>query len=84
MNHKRLRDLSFGIGRDLAIGIGIGIFVAILVGGSEIIFLTLSATGAIIGGRVSKQWWGAVLGGIAGVLALYLLILVYLLLGGAQ
>ena len=84
MNQKGSRDLIIAIGRDLATGIGIGIIVAIIVDGSEMIFITLGAIGGVIGGRLIKKWWGAIVGGIAGNIALYLLVLVYLLLGGAQ
>ena len=84
MNQKGSRDLIIAIGRDLATGIGIGIIVAIIVDGSEMIFITLGAIGGVIGGRLIKKWWGAIVGGIAGNIPLYLLVLVYLLLGGAQ
>ena len=84
MKKQPWKDFAIGVGRDLAIGIGIGILVAIFVGGSELLFIIVSVIGSVMGGRVSKQWWGAVLGGFAGNLAIYLLVLIYLLLGGAQ
>lgn len=84
MDGNPWRGLAIGIARDLLIGVVIGILAAIIVGGAEAILIALAAIGGVIGGRLGKKWWGAVIGGILGDLSLYLLILVYMLLGGAQ
>jgi hypothetical protein len=70
--------------QDLAIGTGIGILVTFITqwgpGGCELLFIILAAIGGVIGGRKINKWWGAIVGGTAIYVVLFLLAGIYWLL----
>ena len=67
--------------QDLAIGTGIGILISLITQwGPNLLFITLSAIGGVLGGRKIKNWWGAVVGGIVVNIFPWLLFGIYVLL----